>query len=343
MAAHPPGQVAVVMTAEAAGEPLDRLMSSSFAIYEDGQLVEPATGKQTLLEPERVMGFHTLLLLDLTGDAAHPQNRTALARAAGNFVDQVRRTQSVSVYAFDGAATPVFLAEYPQAQGAAALGAIPEVEGFHSRDESRDLRSSVIDALKQLNARLMQDPKPLHAGTLVVFTQGPDLAGRFDEDDYYTTVEATRRDIVVVHVDEKPDNEVEQLANGGLIHLDQLVNAGPVFEGAAFRVNALKDRHYLLSYCSPSRAGKRLLRVDVTGFDEEGNEKRGTVDLEFDSTGFGPGCDSKQTPRFGTAGADASQVEASPPVPGEPAPGADGGEAPEGEIVPPPDRPGYGD
>jgi hypothetical protein len=355
MSARAPGQVAVMLTAETGGEPLDRLMSSSFKIYEDGQLVAPSTSKQTLLDPGTVTSFHTMLLLDLGGDAAIPQNRTAIARATATFVELVRRTQPVTVYAFDGAPTPVLLGEYPVAANAPPLGAIPEVENFQPRDPSRDLRSSVLAALRELNARLMEDTKPLHTGTLVVFTQGPDNAGRVEEDTFYANVGATKRDVVVVHLDEKPHNEIEQLGNQGLLYLDQLQNAGPVFEGAAIRVGALKDRHYLLSYCSPSRAGKRLLRIDVSGFDKEGSEKRGSVSLEFDSTGFGPGCDANAVPQFGatpppaasTAGPD--PAAAAPPDTSDPdqgIPTEQPAAAPEGTneaIVPPPDRPGYGD
>jgi len=356
LSARAPGQVAVVLTAETGGEPLDRLMSSSFEIYEDGQRVEPSTSKQTLLDPTTVMSFHTLLLLDLSGDATLPQNRTALARAAGTFVELVRRTQPVTVYAFDGAPAPVLLGEYPVAANSPPLGAIPEVESFQPRDESRDLRSNVLAALRELNGRLMQEVKPLHTGTLVVFTQGPDIAGRVDEDTFYTNVGATKRDVLVIHTDEKPHNEIEQLGNRGLIHLDQLQNAGPVFEAAAIRVGALKDRHYLLSYCSPSRAGKRLLRIDVSGFDEEGNEKRGNVSLEFDSTGFGPGCEANAVPQFGSGPTVAPPGPPSEPTPGTVAPqpgdtapvdavAPEGTSPPASEetIVPPPDRPGYGD
>ena len=370
MSAEPPGQVAVVLTAEAAEEPLDRLMSSSFKVYEDGTLVEPSASKQTLLEPDRVMAFHTLLLLDLTGEAARPPNRAALARATAAFVDLVRRTQSVSVYAFDGSPTPVKLGEFSQGADFGPLGSVSEVESFQARDDSRDLRSNVIEALKQLNARLMQDLKPLRAGTLVVFTQGPDLAGRVEEDAFYANVGATKRDVVVIHTDKEPEHEVERLGNRGMIHLDQIPNAGPTFERAAIRVGALKDRHYLLSYCSPSRAGKRLLRIDVTAFDKEGNEKRGSVSSEFDSTGFGPGCDANSTPRFGpavagetdanpptTPPAGATETGANPPTtppaeagetgaePASASPPANDGETEtdtEDEIVPPPDRPGYG-
>ncbi len=356
LAAHPPGQIAVVLTAEAGGEPLDRLMSSSFEIYEDGQVVDPATSKQTLLDPRSVMSFHALLLLDLSGDAAIPQNRTALARAAGVFVDLVRRDQPVTVYAFDGAPTPVLIGEYPQATNAPPEGAIAAVETFQPRDESRDLRGNVIEALKELNGRLMTEAMPLHTGTLVVLTQGPDLAGRVEEDAFYAHVGATKRDVVVIHLDEKPDHEIERLGNRGLIHLDQLQNAGPIFEQAAMRVGALMDRHYLLSYCSPSRAGKRLLRIDVTAFDADGNEKQGSVSEEFDSTGFGPGCDPNTPPQFGPAGPPPSPA-ATPAT--EPAPEAEGESSPaapppaavedpaaspaEGAIVPPPDRPGYAD
>src|SRR5512145_200952 len=170
MSAEPPGQVAVYLTAEVGYEPLDKLMSSDFDIHEDGQIVDSAQSKHTLLRPEVVSSFHTILLLDLSGPAAQPQNRSTLARAAGVFVDGVRRTQPVSVYAFDGHPSPVLLAEFPVVENPPSVGAIPEVVAFQARDDSRDLYSNVIETLKQLNTRLMQETKPVSIGTMVVFT-----------------------------------------------------------------------------------------------------------------------------------------------------------------------------
>ena len=362
VSATPPGQVAVHLTASTSEGPLDNLNSSDFAIYEDGTLVGASESRQTLLDPDLVTSFHTVLLLDLGGNQ-QPAEREALSRATATFVDHVRPTQPVSVFAFDGSSTPQLLAEFPQQQPAVPVGSVPEVVAYQVRDSSRDLRTNTLEGLKQLNARLTEAPKPIRAGTLVVFTQGPDLAGRMEEEMFYRYVNATNSAVVAISLGE-PANEVEQLGTDGLVQLGNILNAGVAFDDAASRVVAIKQGHYLLSYCSPARSGRRLLRIEANAIDSEGYERKGHIELEFDSTAFGPGCDAKRPPIF-AASAPPQPVESPtaepapaaapsaeppppaapstelppPPPPAEPAPTS--GESGSTGIVPPPNQPGY--
>ncbi len=110
----------------------------------------------------------------------------------------------------------------------------------------------------------------------------------------------------------------------------------------AAKVDALYDSFYLLSYCSPARDGRRLMKVEVLHHDSQGVARKGTLFDEIDAVGFGAGCDPTTTPRFGAAFAtepvavDAA-VDAGPP-PAAPDPGksptgdeiADAALAPEG-------------
>jgi hypothetical protein len=113
--------------------------------------------------------------------------------------------------------------------------------------------------------------------------------------------------------------------------------------------------YYLVSYCSPARAGTRRLRLEVTFATTEGEEKSGSVEQEFDANGFGPGCDPKTPPRFVVnTGQDVPTVSTEGSAPATPAVETPKGqpaatpdtkpesEEPEGdEIVPPPSKPGY--
>ncbi len=70
-------------------------------------------------------------------------------------------------------------------------------------------------------------------------------------------------------------------------------------------MQSLHERHYLVFYCSPARAGKRRLRLDVTHTSTEGDTRKGSVTVDFDATGFGPGCDPSKPPHFGSANLEA--------------------------------------
>jgi hypothetical protein len=58
------------------------------------------------------------------------------------------------------------------------------------------------------------------------------------------------------------------------------------------------NRYYLLSYCSPARAGQRHVRIKVLSHDDEGKDVSGSLSTEFDASGFASGCDPSAVPRF---------------------------------------------
>jgi hypothetical protein len=65
------------------------------------------------------------------------------------------------------------------------------------------------------------------------------------------------------------------------------------------RIESHAKSYYLLSYCSPARAGRHEVRVEAAFKDSEG-DKSGSFDARFDATGFAPGCDPSAPPAFET-------------------------------------------
>ena len=59
------------------------------------------------------------------------------------------------------------------------------------------------------------------------------------------------------------------------------------------RILAQTHRYYLLSYCSPARAGVHEVRVEA-----HQGELSGSVSYRFDAAGFGPTCDPARPPAF---------------------------------------------
>ena len=122
-------------------------------------------------------------------------------------------------------------------------------------------------------------------------------------------------------------------------------------------MGAARDRYYLLSYCSPSRAGKRWVRVDVSFTKLDGSQRTGSIEHDFDATGFTAGCDAKRPPSFAVAQAEidkaaedlAAEAKAREEAAAEaqkkqrPRAPAKAGPPPKtrDEIVPPPENPTY--
>ncbi len=353
LSAQRPSNVAVYLWAANDGEPLADLVETNFRLYENEQQLDPATVGLTILPRDLAAVHHTLLLVDMSGDSDDARERIAKGTAA--FVQQVRRLQGVTVYAFDGGDKIQLIGDFPQQPDGSALDPIPALESYKPRDPSRDLYGSVVQALDQLDARLMRTQKPLRIGTLLVFTRGPDLAARVTEDQLWNTLDTTRHQVMAMGVGEDDQPHLDVIGRSGILRA-QSVDAIPIaFEDAAMKVRAALERYYLISYCSPSRAGVRALRVEVSITDREGQEVVGDVQLEFNADGFGPGCDPKAPPRFviqapvsPDPSTDGSGVSIGAPPAAEPAPAsAEEAPAPSNsgseaeEIVPPPDKPGY--
>jgi hypothetical protein len=343
-----PSNVAVYLTVNDGKNPVTDLTEQSFAIYENDQLVSIEDGGQVLLDRTLAAHFRTLLLVDVSS-AKDEGARARLARAVASFVAAVRRTQAVTVYAFDGSADLRSVGDFPR--GGDGPTDLPELASAAPRDSSRNLNGAVQSGLKELGARLMTERKSVRVGTLVVLATGPDLAGRVSADQLAQAVDASPYQMLAVAVGQEGSFEIAPLDKNGALWAPSLNGIGPTLDDAASKVEDLMERHYLLAYCSPARAGVRRVRVEVLRVGTEGEERKGSLSFEFDATGFGPGCNASTPPRFGASGGDAEEPKAN----GEPkqdgskgngGAGAKPGDKPADkkpgdDIVPPPNKPGY--
>jgi hypothetical protein len=341
ISAQKPSNVAVYLWATSRGEPLTELSESDFRIYEDGQLVDAEQAGLTLLERELAVEHHTVLLVDMSGEKT--EVHAEIARGVATFVQRVRQSQGVTVYAFDGSKQLQLVGEFERQPEAAEPESIPALEEWNPRDTSRDLNTAVLEGLMQLDARLMRVQKAVRIGTLVVFSRGPDLAGRVTNEQLLNALDQTERQLYGLGMVDSTRDGLDAIGRSGTVRAQSYATLAGEFESTAAVVDGALRRHYLLSYCSPSRAGTRQLRVEVVVADADGRELRGDVELRFDATGFGPGCDPKAIPRFVLQGADtADQPAADTPAvsvgtPPTAAPDAKPAPAPDAKPAPAPD------
>lgn len=339
-----PSNVGVYVAATDGDQALTELQPSNFRVYENEQLV-PADQTQLTLQDVNLVAAHQVVLLMDMSLAKTAEARTLAAKAALNFVQKVTPREAVAVFAFDGAEGLVPIAQLPRGNQPVTMAAL---EGFSPRDSSRNLNGAVIAGLKKLDQLLAQTGKVVRVGTLVVYAAGPDVAGRVDADKAHDTVWESKHDVLVIGVGEQAD-AVENLARRGLIRSQAASTLPIAFEEAASRTVEELEKHYLVSYCSPARAGTRQLRLEVTYTNKDGEEHHGDFETEFSARGFGPGCNPQTTPRFFTA-PQVIEPERKPDSDAEPkspkrkkAPAADAREHDQGEDAPvaPPDQSGY--
>lgn len=353
-----PSNIAIYLSASDSGEPLTELDESNFVVYENEQEIPKEQAKLTILERDVAVAHHVLLLVDLSGKLDDSE-RKDLTGAIENFVQVVRATQGVTVYGFDGGERIYLLGEFSKNKDAEKAS----LEGkIKQRDPSRNLNGSIAKALDALDARLMRVKRPVRVGSLVVFTRGPDVAGRVAPEALDETLEKSRHDRFSIGFESEDTYYLEQLGDDGVVLAKNMSGLGDAFQQAALKVDKAFYRHYLIQYCSPARAGVRQLRLEVHYVNKEGEERTGDLAVEFDAEGFGPGCDPGSTPRFVVHASQPGELDAEePPSDEAPSGEATGPAAPKADatpaasddedvsadddeeetFVPPPDKPGY--
>ena len=318
-----PSNVAVYLAVSARGKPVTGLTPNNFKVYEDRQLLDSKKIGLTLLPADPVADHRVVLLVDITGPDS---GRAALDAAVSKFVGTVRQDQAVSVYAFDGAADLHPVGDFAKEGGASpdssttadatkagdstkaadssqstdSAGSpadLDKLQKMKVSDQSRNLYGAVSDGLVKLDSSLGGDSHPVHVGTLVVFTSGPDLAGRRTFTDLDSELDNTPYPVVAIGQGGEKVS-LGHIGKDGTFRVQGPVSLDQAFAQAAQQVKKLESGNYLLSYCSPSRGGVRRLRIEITMANRKGVQETGDTQVRFSADGFGPGCNSNTPPRF---------------------------------------------
>ncbi|MBX3275894.1 MAG: VWA domain-containing protein [Sandaracinaceae bacterium] len=294
---RPPSNVAVYFTVDtASGEPVAGLTADAFRIYEDGRPVSVSESRQTIVNPELAAEHYTLLLVDMSGSVTESEQVPMIEQAANELTSALESHQRVGVYAFDGSAEIHRVTPFTGSSGAASAG-VGRISGFRARDPSTNLHGAVVAAIRELDQAMARSTVPLRFGTIVVFTDGTDQAARVDARDMRTAIDESTHDLFAIGVgDEIDEGTLSRIGREGYIMVDDLTAIRAAFQEISQRIVRMTQRYYLLSYCSPARAGTH--RVTVEAVTEAGS---GSASYEFDATGFGPNCNPDQPPPFDTS------------------------------------------
>ena len=199
----------------------------------------------------------------------------------------------VAVYAFDGAEDIYLVAPF-SSSGTSSRG-VAGLERFRGRDPSTNLHGAIVKASQVLADTVARAKTPLRFGTLVVFTDGTDRSGRVPFDDMKTALDAHDHPVYAIGVGGELDEKtLSRIGRAGHWLVAEGSAMDEAFQTAAARIVGHTRSHYLLSYCSPARAGKH--RVTIEAVSQE--KLHGRASYDFDATGFGPNCDPTAPPPF---------------------------------------------
>jgi len=287
-----PSNIAVYFTVDTtSGDPVPDLTPADFHIYEDGKPVSAYESKQIIMQPEVVAAHFTLLLVDMSGSVVGSPDMEHVVAGAASFAERVGRYQRLAVYAFDGSPriNPIVPFGAGNPQGTARAFAT-----FQPRDPSTNLNGAVIEAIRILEHQLAQSPVPLRFGTLVVFTDGTDHAARVSRDTLHATLDQVGFDLFAIAVGaEVNSSEIRAIGRNGTFTSKSSADIQRGFEEIAQRIEGFSRRYYLLSYCSPARAGVHNVEIEAVK-----GTMRGRLAYDFKADGFGPNCDPNQRPAF---------------------------------------------
>ncbi len=302
-----PSNVAVYFKVEtSSGEGVGGLTADQFRIYEDDALVSEKESKQTILNPEVAISHYTLLLVDMSGSVSgDPEAVNSLVDAATTFTDRVEKSQRVGVYAFDGSENLHPIAPFTSAGG--AKGGIQQLKGFKPQDPSTNLNGAVVKGIAELDRAMQTAEHPMKFGTLVVFSDGTDRANRVPKEDMRKAVKESKYEIFAIGLGtEMDESQLKDVGKDGTAKAADKAAVVKAFDEIAQKIENSSKSYYLLSYCSPSRAGQHEVKIEAVYKTPDGkSEKTGSMKSDFDATGFTHGCDPNTPPRFDVTKGDA--------------------------------------
>jgi hypothetical protein len=281
-------------------DPVAGLTADDFKIYEDGDLVSKFESKQMIQNPEVAAVMYTMLLVDMSGSITESGQADKLVEAAKSFAEKVGKTQKVGVWAFDGEEKIHSVVPFTEAQGS-VQGGLEGLRKYKPKDPSTNLHGAVIEALKELKTSLDKEKKPLRFGTLVLFTDGTDRAGRKTRDEMKQEVGDDKyKDYEMYAIGVGAEIEKAHLEDVGRDGTELATDQAKVkeaFDKMAAKIEAHTKRFYLLSYCTPARKGEHEVTIEANTKEPKSS---GSLKYKFVSDGFGPppDCDPKTPPSF---------------------------------------------
>ena len=298
---HKPGNVALYVSVSKHGNGVLGLQKGDFKVYENGAPLDNEQIQLTLLSTNDSTSRHAAVLVDMSKSLKR-EERKSLADALRPFIARLRQREPVSLYAFDGAEKVHLVQDYTQ-------DARPEPDekdtsmerllGFSRKDSSTSLYSAVIDGAQRLSTSLTTQGRPVENGTLIVVALNPDSAGRVEQSKLRDFVDESPHHIFLMTVGtEASAADITFIGKTGGTRAGSAMTMGAPLNDIANAVDDELFRNYLVSYCSPGRAGKRDVKLEVTSRDAQGKASVGSYSTVFDAEGFGPGCDPGAAPQF---------------------------------------------
>lgn len=274
------------------------LEPTDFEIFEDGSLISRLESQAQIQREEGEFLFSSVLLLDLSGSVLNSTQLPKVKSAAVSFVESVMPlsgnnlygSKEMAIYWFDGEEEIHQLVSFTpdRTELVDGIGSITE---DISSDNSTNLNGSVIQGLSVVNARLSVtklNPNISTAGSLVIFTDGTDQAGRVSTSAAQKAVREAGNDNSIFTIglgDEIDEDILNTFGREGFELAENSIDLNASFLSVAQKVESESNSFYVLEYCTPKRSGSHTIELRAMY-----DNRFGSFTTKFTADGFIGGC-----------------------------------------------------
>jgi hypothetical protein len=287
--AEAPGLAQVLFSVQCTGEPVTDLAEADVTVREDGEEASRSESAWVLQDVTADLDVFTLLLVDVSASVVTEGTLETARGVATDFARGLTEQDiAVSVAVFDGDPEIRTVVDFTKDADALATG-IEGIDETDQRDPSTNLNGAILLALEQLDEVVVPDVEAEleSVANLVTFTDGVDRAQRATDNAALNAVNGSEHDVFLVALTGEAEaaDELRKLGPDGFFLAEEPSELITAFEALTSSLVAETDKFYTVSYCSPLRAGRHTLEVEVAL--EEGS---GTVSFSYNAAEFGPGC-----------------------------------------------------
>jgi hypothetical protein len=289
-----PANVGLRLHVSCDGSGLDSVLTpNEFTLAEDNKVLSAFEAERVIKPVARDAEELVALVLDLSGSVTRSGTKPEMLAGAKKLVELLGPNHQVAIFGFDGRADLVPFTFFT-ADPAEIAAAFARVDAATTVDDSTNLNGAIVAGLDLLDHEVegRTSPKRVAHGTLVVFSDGTDRAGRVQDYVVARRLSTTRQATFAIGVGaEMNEDQLKQIGRTGTALARDVGELGGAFASIADRVRANAQTDYLVSYCSPARAGTRNLSVTVRRGDLED-----AISVDFNAEGFGAGCSAEAMP-----------------------------------------------
>ncbi len=288
--AEAPGLAQILFSVQCRGEPVTDLGEADVTVREDGDEASRSESSWVLRDVTAQLDVFSLLLVDVSASVVTEGTLETAREVATDFARSLTEQGiSVSVAVFDGDPEIRTVVDFTTNADTLADG-IAGIDEDDQRDPSTNLNGAILLALEQLDAVVVPDVEAEleSVANLVTFTDGVDRAQRATDNAALNAVNGTEHDVFLVALTGEAEeaDQLRKLGPDGFFQATQPSELLEAFDELTASLVAETDKYYTVAYCSPLRAGRHTLEVEVAL--EEGS---GTVSFAYSAAEFGPGCD----------------------------------------------------